>query len=216
MVCHRRARSADLCSTDPIAKPRAVSPSCDRRNSAQWCDVSAPEATVVIPARDAQDLLRRCLECTAESVGCSYETVVVDDGSSDDTACVARELGARVIPLEQSVGPAAARNRGVDHARGDIIIFLDADVFVRPTTLSQLVETLRDSNCDAVFGSYDSTPSACNLVSQYKNLFHHHTHQQAHTEASTFWSGCGAVRRERFLHRTSGGLLFRRSWYRTF
>lgn len=161
--------------------------------------MSTPEATVVIPARNAQSLLLTCLECLRESFGCSYETIVVDDGSTDDTARVATEMGARVIRLDETVGPAVARNRGVDHARGAIVVFLDADVFVKPTTLAHLVATLRDSDDDAVFGSYDSTPSASNLVSQYKNLFHHHTHQHAHSEASTFWSGCGAVRRERFL-----------------
>ena len=48
----------------------------------------------------------------------------------------------------------------------------------------------------AVFGSYDDEPGAPNLVSQYRNLLHHFVHQTGRTEASTFWTGCGAVRRD--------------------
>jgi len=50
----------------------------------------------------------------------------------------------------------------------------------------------------AAFGSYDASPRAPGLVSQYRNLLHHFVHQQGNPEASTFWSGCGAVRRTIF------------------
>jgi len=162
-------------------------------------DLSIPEASVVIPARNASGLLRECLECLRESQGCHYEVIVVDDGSTDDTAQVATEMGAQCIRLDESMGPAAARNCGAAKARAEILLFIDVDVLVTPTTLSQLVSTLHDSDYDAVFGSYDLAPPACNLASQYKNLLHHHTHQHANLEASTFWSGCGAVGRKQFL-----------------
>jgi GT2 family glycosyltransferase len=51
----------------------------------------------------------------------------------------------------------------------------------------------------ALIGSYDDAPGAPNFLSQYKNLFHHYTHQRGCEEASTFWGACGAVRREVFL-----------------
>jgi hypothetical protein len=50
----------------------------------------------------------------------------------------------------------------------------------------------------AVFGSYDDAPAETNFASQFKNLFHHYTHQHSPRRASTFWAGCGAVRRETF------------------
>src|SRR5262249_47747925 len=52
---------------------------------------------------------------------------------------------------------------------------------------------------DACFGSYDDAPAAPNFLSQYKNLLHHYVHQHAHILASTFWTGCGAMRRVVFL-----------------
>jgi GT2 family glycosyltransferase len=51
----------------------------------------------------------------------------------------------------------------------------------------------------AIIGSYDSEPAAESLISQYKNLLHHHVHQQSDEEAATFWGACGAIRREVFF-----------------
>ena len=56
-----------------------------------------------------------------------------------------------------------------------------------------------DPELAACFGSYDDQPSAPNFLSQYRNLLHHYVHQQGKIDASTFWSGCGAIRREIFL-----------------
>jgi hypothetical protein len=68
-----------------------------------------------------------------------------------------------------------------------------------PGTLDH-VATLLDDRPDvaAVFGSYDATPGAAGTVSRYKNLLHHFVHQNGEAQASTFWAGCGAIRRRVF------------------
>jgi len=93
-----------------------------------------------------------------------------------------------------------ARNLGAQVARGEIVFFLDADVLVTPHTISQVAAAFQDEpTLSALFGSYDAQPAAPNFVSQYKNLFHHYVHQTSWSEATTFWAGCGAIRREVFL-----------------
>src|SRR5947207_1321887 len=52
----------------------------------------------------------------------------------------------------------------------------------------------------ALIGSYDESPLSAGFVSQYRNLLHCYTHQNGRREASTFWAGCGAMRRDRFVH----------------
>lgn len=157
-------------------------------------------ASVIIPAHNSETLLRSCLTHLKKTEGCQYEVIVVDDGSVDGTARIAEEMGARVLRLGRKRGPAVARNRGSGFARGEILVFIDSDVFVTPDTLGFLVDTLRQApEYDAVIGSYDIQPTAQNLVSQYKNLLHHYTHQVANREACTFWTGCGAVRSKRFF-----------------
>ena len=126
--------------------------------------------------------------------------IVVDDASEDDTAARAEGAGARTLRLERQRGPAVARNRGTEIASADILCFLDADVLAHPDTLSSIASELaEDPSLDALFGSYDTHPTARNPVSQYRNLLHHFTHQHAREEATTFWAGCGAIRRLAFF-----------------
>jgi len=69
-----------------------------------------------------------------------------------------------------------------------------------PDTLQRVADHFAgDPQPDAVIGSYDDQPRQPDFLSQYKNLFHHFVHQTGDGAASTFWSGCGAVRREVFL-----------------
>jgi cellulose synthase/poly-beta-1,6-N-acetylglucosamine synthase-like glycosyltransferase len=126
--------------------------------------------------------------------------IVVDDASTDETTQVAAELGAIVVHRGSRRGPAAARNRGAELAQGEYLFFLDSDVCIYPDTLQELSDTFgREPDLDAVFGSYDTKPTAMNMLSQYKNLFHHYVHQDSLEQATTFWSGCGAIRRSVFL-----------------
>ncbi len=159
-----------------------------------------PRVSVVIPAHDCPDQLRFCLDRLATSTSDDYELIVVDDASTDDTAAVAESYGARVIRLERNAGPAEARNRGAQEAVGDILYFIDADTGVHPPNVADVIAAFdEDPGLDALFGSYDTQPTEPNFISQYRNLFHHFVHQQGREEASTFWSGCGAMKREVFL-----------------
>ena len=173
--------------------------------------------TVVIPVFNGGNDLKRCLRGLRNSAGTDYELIVVDDGSTDDSATVAAEFGAKVLQVGTSQGPALARNSGAKAASGDIIFFLDADVEVHPNTLNQAIQRFEaDPTLGALFGSYDDEPAVGGLVSPFRNLLHHFVHQQGDFRdnirpARTFWTGCGAIRRRIFLE--SGGFdpsLYRR------
>jgi len=152
--------------------------------------------SVIVPVRNDAGHLRRCLEALRVSECRDFELIVVDDASTDDTPRVAEELGARVVRMERNGGPGRARNRGAEEARGDVIFFIDADVCVHPDTVGKVAESFAsDPDLAAVFGSYDLMPRAATFLSQYKNLFHHYVHQRASERASTFWAGCGGVRK---------------------
>lgn len=160
--------------------------------------------SIVVPARNSARELPRCLSAFPDGSPDLLEVIVVDDGSEDDTAGTAGRLGARVITLPARAGPAAARNHGARIARGTILFFVDADVVVGPGAVERVAGAFEaDPGLAAVFGSYDSHPDAPGLVSQYRNLLHHFVHQRGRPEASTFWAGCGAIRREVF--EASGG-----------
>src|SRR5262249_45874283 len=163
-------------------------------------DVSTPLISVVVPVRNNPEELRLCLTRLFASTYPHYEVIVVDDASTDETPQVAAELGAIVVCRGSRRGPGNARNRGAEIATGEYVFFLDSDVCVYPDTLQELSDTFaREPDLDAVFGSYDTEPTARNMLSQYKNLFHHYVHQDSREQATTFWSGCGAIRRSVFL-----------------
>jgi glycosyltransferase involved in cell wall biosynthesis len=170
-----------------------------------------PSVSVIIPVYNGAQTLRHCLDALRRSQGASFECIVVDDGSTDHSVQIARRAGVRVIEASRRGGPARARNIGVRAATGDILLFIDADVCVHPDTIVRTVRAFaEDSAMDAVIGSYDFEPGASNFLSQYKNLVHAFVHQNGCREASTFWSGCGAIRRSFFLE--TGG--FPEHWTR--
>jgi glycosyltransferase involved in cell wall biosynthesis len=157
--------------------------------------------SVIIPVHNGGADFRLCLQALAASTRTPDELIVVDDSSSDASAATARGYGAQVLCLAQGpVGPAAARNYGATAAVGEILVFIDADVTVHTDTL-QLIETYLagQPGVAALFGSYDAAPPKPGLISRYKNLQHYHTHQHGRRESSTFWAGCGAIRRSAFL-----------------
>ncbi|HMD97919.1 MAG TPA: glycosyltransferase [Terriglobia bacterium] len=155
---------------------------------------------MVIPMHNAGDDLKQCLESLQRSEAQPSECIVVDDGSTDGSAKLAAEYGAKVLSTQGRYGPARARNIGAIAAEGDIVLFLDADVCVHPDTIPKVMAAFADDpELDAVMGSYDELPSATNFVSRYRNLMHSFVHQSSNREATTFWSGCGAIRRQVFL-----------------
>ncbi len=159
---------------------------------------SALSTTIVVPAYNASATIQKCLEGLHAAAGPGTEILVVDDGSTDDTAARAEAAGVRVLRLGGNHGPGAARNRGARLAHGGVLLFVDSDVVVAPDALGYAARALADAGVAAVFGSYDARPEAPGLVSQFRNLLHHWVHQTSSREAFSFWAGLGAIRRSVF------------------
>ena len=165
-------------------------------------DPGRPRLSVIVPVRDGASFLAESLSAARASdlPRDAWELIVVDDASRDGSAAVAAGWADLVLRQPETRGPAAARNRGARHSRGDVLVFIDADVSVHKDTLRRLDDALRaDTGIAGIFGAYDAAPPARGLVSQYRNLLHHRIHSQAPGEAETFWSGLGAIRRSVFL-----------------
>jgi glycosyltransferase involved in cell wall biosynthesis len=156
--------------------------------------------SVIVPVYNGREFLRKSLPAIMGSDYSDLEVIVVDDGSTDDSADICRQNGANVIPSEyRQSGPAAARNLAAKEAKGDVLLFVDADVVIQKDTISKVVRAFNERpEISAMFGSYDDKPGEKNFLSQYKNLQHHFVHQTSNPDASTFWAGLGAVRKDVF------------------
>ena len=159
-----------------------------------------PALSVIVPAYRAASTLGPCLDGLLAAGFGRDEIVVVDDGSPDATVAVAHERGVRVELPGGNFGASRARNAGVAAAEGEVLFFVDSDVVVHDDVRGR-IERFFAANPDhaGVFGSYDDAPPAAQpRVSRVRNLLHHHVHQLSGGPASTFWTGCGALRRADF------------------
>jgi cellulose synthase/poly-beta-1,6-N-acetylglucosamine synthase-like glycosyltransferase len=168
--------------------------------SAHTRESAQPTLSVIVPVYNAMDDLKRCLDALAASQYDDFDVLVADDGSTEPVASLVEQYGFGYVRLDGPGGPARARNHGVTCVRGQYVVFIDADVCVHNDTLARFVQRfIADPTLAAVVGTYDDAPAAPQFLSQYKNLFHHYVHQRFDGEISTFWSGCGAMRRELFV-----------------
>jgi glycosyltransferase involved in cell wall biosynthesis len=107
--------------------------------------VARPLVSVIIPAFNAARFLRRAVDSVRAQTLTDWEVIIAEDGSTDETLALARALQRenpnriRVISQANS-GASAARNTGIDAARGDYLAFLDADDEFRPTKLARQME----------------------------------------------------------------------------
>jgi lipopolysaccharide/colanic/teichoic acid biosynthesis glycosyltransferase/glycosyltransferase involved in cell wall biosynthesis len=111
--------------------------------------------SVIIPARNAAGSIEDCLKAilAQENLVHELEVILVDDGSTDDTATLAESLGVRVI-RQANAGPAAARNAGAREARGEIIAFTDADCIPATDWLACLVAPFTAPDIIGAKGTY--------------------------------------------------------------
>ncbi len=162
--------------------------------------LDASDVAIVVPVGGTAPFWERCARSLARLDPAPGRLIAAIDGRNDALAATAAEIGARVVVLEDRGGPSRARNHGAREAVEEILLFVDSDIEV-PENLAASVAALFSAHpgMTAVFGSYDDEPADPGVISRYRNLLHHYVHQTSSEQASTFWAGCGAVKRRAFL-----------------
>jgi GT2 family glycosyltransferase len=156
--------------------------------------------SIVIPAHEHQATLERCLSALASAATDDMECIIVDDASADDAASTATRFHVGYLRLEKRMGGAISRNTGAALAVSPWLLFLDADCLITKRSLEEIKRIIRSRPEEvAFFGSYDDAPLHPAPVSQFRNLLHYHFHQTAPSGINTFWTACGAIRKDVFF-----------------
>ncbi len=132
--------------------------------------MSPSEISIVVPAYQAEGVIADCVHALAHQTVARdvYEILIVDDGSTDETVAVARAAGAdRVLTLKHQ-GPAGARNAGVEAARGEIVLFTDADCVPAHDWIEKMTAPFEDPVVDGVKGVYRTRQRS--LVARFVQL----------------------------------------------
>ncbi|MGE8226445.1 MAG: glycosyltransferase family 2 protein [Stenotrophomonas sp.] len=167
------------------------------------------ELSIILPAKNEAEGLKRTLPALREAYPAA-EIIVVDDGSTDQTAAIARELGANVLSSPYSMGNGAAIKRGARAATGTLLVFMDADGQHSASHIGQLLEKLNEGY-DMVVGARDSSGQA-NRHRGLANAFYNRlaSHMTGH-RIEDLTSGFRAVRAARFrefLHLLPNGFSY--------
>ena len=113
--------------------------------------------SVIIPAYNASKTIYKTLDSLLEQTRSDFEVLIIDDGSVDNTydVCTAytKEKKFRVIK-QKNKGVSAARNLGINNAKGDYILFMDADDFISKSAINEIYKYLESNNSDIVFFNY--------------------------------------------------------------
>jgi hypothetical protein len=167
-----------------LAGARPVRPAASARGLAAVPGLAGPEGgglprvSVIVPARDEEATLPVLLASVAALRQAPHELIVVDDGSTDRTATVARAAGARVLaappPPARWLGKPWACHLGAEAATGDHLLFLDADTRLAPDALGRLLDEHAALTPDGLLSvapyhaterPYEELSAACNVVS---------------------------------------------------
>lgn len=156
--------------------------------------------TLAVPCYDAAGTLGPVLAGVRRQTVAPDEVLVIDDGSGDSTARLARSLGARVERHGKNRGLAAARNTALQRARGEVVVFVDADAVPHPDLLRRLTAGYDDDPSLAAVGGQILEVGGATAVDRWRAAFWRQTLGDRPLDHAPFVVGaCCSVRRSAAL-----------------
>ena len=113
-------------------------------------EASCPKATIVVPVYNSARSIQRCLDSLLAQSERSIQVVCVNDGSTDDSLNVLRQIAQaddRVLVIDQeNAGVSCARNAGIDAAEGETVFFVDADDYIDAQTVERVLHAMESAD----------------------------------------------------------------------
>jgi glycosyltransferase involved in cell wall biosynthesis len=157
------------------------------------------DISVIIPIRDGNDTLGRCLSSLKASTLPPSEVIVVDDYSKEDCSEIVKSFGFRSIRMEEPREAEYARNKGAELASGDILVFTDCDMEIFPDALEKIHHHFSKNHFAAISGVCSPEPHDRRLASRYKHLWMYYSYINSPRDFDFWISSIGAVKRDIFF-----------------
>jgi O-antigen biosynthesis protein len=158
-----------------------------------------PKVSVVVAVYNGAATLGECLAGIARLEYPDYELIVIDDGSTDDTAKIAEQHGARPISIPNG-GLSRARNLGIETAKGEIVAFIDSDAYPDPQWLYHIVTSMEEKQAAAA-GGPNVLPTGANFIEEVVDCAPGNpTHVLLDDERAEHIPGCNMAYRKDALH----------------
>lgn len=153
--------------------------------------------SIIIPTYNASQTIKKCLDSVAKQDFPDFETIVVNDCSTDNTREIVNQYQVIQVVLKKNSGPAAARNAGIKKAKGEIIIFIDSDVvFKNSHALSKLTEIFKERpEIDGVIMIKDKIPLNKGLTPLYWAYYKYYLWNQPGEYQTSFTTERSAVKK---------------------
>lgn len=128
--------------------------------------------SVIIPNRNGEATIGRCLQAVFLSQYANFEVIAVDDASTDNSIEAIKQFPCRLIRLNNHSGASKARNAGAFNSRGDVLFFIDADCVIKEDTLSIVNRIVAEKGSDVIIGgTYTKMPYDKRFFSVFQSVF---------------------------------------------
>ncbi len=132
--------------------------------------------SVIIPNRNGERTIGRCLEAVFAANYPAFEVVVVDDCSADNSAAIIARFPCKLVRLDRHMGAAAARNIGASRSKGRILFFTDADCIIPADTLARVERAFKEEGAGTVIGgTYTLRPFDSGFFALFQSIFIHYS-----------------------------------------
>jgi glycosyltransferase involved in cell wall biosynthesis len=156
--------------------------------------------SIIVPAFNAEKTIKSCIESILQQeFEEEFELIVVDDGSKDNTATIAKSFKEVKILQQKNSGPAVARNNGAKQARGEIIVFTDSDCIAAQDWLREMIAPFAEKKIVAVQGAYKTKQKS--LIARFEQTDIEYRYERMKRVKSLDWIGSysAAFRKKTFL-----------------
>ncbi len=180
-----------------MASPEAAA----NARAADAPEAVTPLVSVVVPVYNGAATMETVLRAVYASSYRDFEVVLVDDCSTDDTLEVLDRLRERyphrLVSFERNLGVSKARNAGAGAARGEIILFIDADCVVQPQTMENCVTALEQGDSICVGGAYTIEPWDRGFFNEFQSIYIHYVETKVE-HPDYVATHCMAIRKSTF------------------